>query len=304
MRSNGDKRTSTTIAEPRPRHARKVTGSLAIGTLVLAMLGAVVHTASAASDPPSTYAGTHLTPRQAMEYEYAAGFHTQQQLVTVTAIGMAESGLVTGTRNWHPEFGYRPASDVIGVQGPASVWNGNRQMHSDRGVWQISSHFWPQYTDAQTDDPASAAKLMWAISNHGTDFSPWNTFTGGESNSYTSTLGPIAQAVIADGGGTPASTPAPKPVTKPKPHVTKPKPHVTKPKPHVTKPKPHVTKPQPQPAVTQPKPQPTVPDRAAPDNNEPAPFPTWHHHHHHHWGGWDPNWANSARWSSSSRCHR
>jgi hypothetical protein len=297
MRSNGDKRTTQTDAAPRPRRARKLTGLLAIAALVAGTLGAVMHTAGAASDPPSTYSGTHLTPRQAMEYEWAAGFHTQQQLVTVTAIGMAESGLVTGTRNWHPEFGYRPASDVIGVQGPASVWNGNRQMHSDRGVWQISTHFWPQYTDAQTDNPASAAKLMWAISNHGTDFTPWNTFTGGDSNSYTSSLGPIAKAVIADGGGTPAATPTPKPVNKPKPHVTKPKPHVTKPKPA-----PHVTKP---------KPAPTVPDRAAPVN-DPTSGHEWHHHRHHHhdWGNWngDGQWGNAdnggSRWSSSSHCHR
>jgi hypothetical protein len=298
MRSNGDKRTAPTVAATRSRRTRKLTGVIAIAALVVATLGAVMHTAGAASDPPSTYSGSHLTPRQAMEYAYAAGFHTQQQLVTVTAIGMAESGLVTGTRNWHPEFGYRPASDAIGVQGPASVWNGSRQMHSDRGVWQISSHFWPQYTDAQTDNPASAAKLMWAISNHGTDFTPWNTFTGGNSNSYTSSLGPIAKAVIADGGGSPAATPTPKPATPPtKP---KPKPPVTQPKPHVTQPKPHVT----------------VPDRAAPDADHSGYGHSWHHHRRHHhrhhdWNGWDNDgrWNHHSdddggRWSSSSRCHR
>ncbi len=186
-----------------------------------------MQSASAASDPPSTYAGKHLTARQAMEFAYKAGFHTQKQLVTVTAIGLAESGLVTGTRNWHPEFGYRPASDAIGVQGPAAAWNGNRQMHSDRGAWQISSHFWPQYTDAQTDNPATAAKIMFSISHSGTDFSPWNTFTAGDSANHTDGLGPIARAVIADGGGNPVA-PAPKPaVTKPKPKA---KPAATKPK--------------------------------------------------------------------------
>jgi hypothetical protein len=208
-----------------------VTGRLAIATLVLAVLGAVMHTASAASDPRSTYAGTRLTAKQAMQYAYKAGFHTQKQLVTVTAIGIAESGLVTKTRNWHPEFGYRPASNVIGVRGPGSVWNGNRQMHSDRGVWQISSHFWSKYSDAQTDNPASAAKIMFAISRHGTDFSPWNTFTGGDFSAYANgsnngwpALGPIARQVIAAGGGgvphvtpvKPAAQPKAQPAAKPK----------------------------------------------------------------------------------------
>jgi hypothetical protein len=49
-------------------------------------------------------------------------------------------------------------------------------MNSDRGIWQISSHFWPQYTDAQTDSPRAAASVVWSISRHGTDFSPWNTW--------------------------------------------------------------------------------------------------------------------------------
>jgi hypothetical protein len=316
MRSSGDKRTAPNHAAPRAR-TRKQTGRLVIAALVVAVLGAVMHGASAASDPPSTYAGAHLTPRQAMQYAYSAGFHSENQLVTVTAIGIAESGLVTGTRNWHPEFGYRPASDVIGVQGPASVWNGNRQMHSDRGVWQISSHFWPQYSDAQTDDPAKAAKVMFAISHNGTDFSPWNTFTGGDADGYANgshngwpALGPIARDVIAaGGGGTPNVTPKPDPKPDPKPA---PKPRVVKPKPRVAKPKPRVA-----------KPKPTVPDRVAPVDTDPTPDHTWepshhrHHHRHHHWGGWDDDhrWDNDgrwdnhgddgeARWSTASRCHR
>jgi hypothetical protein len=236
MRSNGDKRTPQTLDAPNARRVRKLTGRIVIATLVAALLGAVVHTASAAPDPPSTYSGAKLTVRQAMEAAYRAGFHTEKQLVTVAAIGIAESGLVTGTRNWHPEFGYRPASAVIGVRGPASVWNGNRQMHADRGVWQISSHYWPQYKDAQTDNPATAAKIMFSISEQGTDFSPWNTFTGGDSDNHTDGLGKIARAVIADKGGS-GALPGSKPtVTKPKPKP-KPKPAVTKPKP---KPKPNV----------------------------------------------------------------
>ena len=291
MRSNGDKRTAQTLDVPNARGVQKLTGRLVIAALVLAVLGAVMHTASAAPDPRSTYAGTRLTVRQAMRAAYRAGFHTEKQLVTVTAIGIAESGLVTGTRNWHHEFGYRPASAAIGVHGPASVWNGNRQMHADRGAWQISSHYWPQYTDAQTDNPATAAKIMFSISRHGTDFSPWNTFTGGDSDSHTSGLAPIARSVIAAKGGT-AALPSPKPrVTKPKPTVTKPQPSVTKPEPTVSEPK---------------------PDPVARDNDERDRSRHRHrrrHHHHRDWhrgewhrGDWDH--ADGDRWSDSSRCHR
>jgi hypothetical protein len=128
--------------------------------------------------PPSTYAGEELTVAEALDAAYAAGFHTVAQLRAVVGIGRAESSLTSKARRWHPEFGCRPASDVIGVQGPSSAWNAGhtRQMNSDRGIWQISSHFWPQYTDAQTDSPRAAASVVWSISRHGTDFSPWNTW--------------------------------------------------------------------------------------------------------------------------------
>ncbi len=290
MRSNGDKRSATTLGAAGGRRARKLVGLIAIGSLVCALLGAVIHTATAAPDPPSTYAGVHLTARQAMQAAYRAGFHTVRQLVTVTAIGIAESGLVTGTRNWHPEFGYRSASAVIGVQGPRSVWSGNRQMHSDRGAWQISSHFWPQYTDAQTDNPATAAKIMFAISHRGTDFTPWNTFTGGAAAAYANgshdgwpALGPIARSVIAAHGGT-AQLP------KPAPHVTKPAP----------KPAPHVTKPAPKPAphVIRPEPKLVIPDRVAPDSGDWTDHARHLDHHRYH------HWWSEHRWSNSSRCHR
>jgi hypothetical protein len=315
MRSNGDKRTAQTLDVPNARRVRKVTGRIVIATVVAALLGAVVHSASAAPDPPSTYAGVKLTVRQAMQAAYRAGFHTEKQLVTVAAIGLAESGLTTGTRNWHPEFGYRPAGAVIGVQGPASVWSGGRQMHADRGVWQISSHYWPQYTDAQTDNPVSAARIMFSISSQGRDFSPWNTFTGGDSDSHTAGLGPIARAVIAERGGS-GALPGQKPsVTKPKPKPPVKKPAVTKPKPKPKPPvkKPAATKPKPKPNVVKPKPKPTTPNRVRGDDDDRDG--RRHHHHHrrrHHHRNWDRrDWdrndsdgGDSSRWGDSTRCYR
>ena len=226
MRSNGDKRTGKSLAEltTSTRRAKSWTARVVTGAVALATLAGVIHTASAAStaDPASTYAGTHLTVQQAAQFAYTAGFHSENSLLAVVAIGIAESGLVSQTRNWHPEYGYRPAADDITVQGPTSVWNGNQQMQSDRGAWQISSHWWPQYTDAQTDNPATAAKLMFSISHNGTDFSPWDTYQSGAAQKYYDgaqngfpALRPIVDQVIAAGGGTAAPVAAPKVVTSP-----------------------------------------------------------------------------------------
>jgi len=138
-------------------------------------------TACPTADPASTYAGRTLSVNETLQAAYDAGFRTVPQLQAVVGIGRAESSLVSQTRNWHIEYGCRPATDAIGVQGPASAWNGNhtRQLHSDRGIFQISSWWWPMYTDAVTDDPAGAARAMWAISDHGANFSLWDTWKNG-----------------------------------------------------------------------------------------------------------------------------
>lgn len=148
--------------------------------------------------PASTYQGATLTVNQTLQYAYNAGFRSVSQLQAVVGIGRAESSLVTQTRNWHPNYGCRPVSDVIGVQGPASAWNAThtQQMNSDRGVWQISSHFWPQYTDAQCDDPAQAAGIVWTLSGHGADFSPWDTWASGAAQSLAPSTATV-NAVLA-----------------------------------------------------------------------------------------------------------
>jgi hypothetical protein len=241
MRLDGERRKGYTFVDQATarRTRRRRRGALLLVTIALGTVAGLMQFASAASDPPSTYSGTRLTAKQAAQYAYRAGFRTENQILTVVAIGIVESGLVTQARNWHPEFGYRPASHAIGVRGPGSVWNGNRQMHSDRGAWQISSRWWPQYSDAQADNPATAAKAMYAISRNGTNFSLWDTYKSGEAQRYFDgarggwpALRPIVRAVIAARGGTPvaAPKPTPKPATAPKP---KPKPTTT-----TTKPKP------------------------------------------------------------------
>jgi hypothetical protein len=176
MRTNADEFTATR------RWMR-----LATAVVIVASLAGVAHGASAATaDPPSTYAGSHLTVQQATHHAYNAGFHTEKSLLAVVAIAIAESRLVTKARNWHTDLGYRPANAKIGVQGPPSAWNRahTRQLNSDRGMWQISSHSWPQYKDVQTDSPATAATIMFTISHHGTNFSAWDTYTSGNARKY------------------------------------------------------------------------------------------------------------------------
>jgi len=127
-----------------------------------------------------------LTIEEAVKYAYDAGFRTEARLVDIVAIAVSESSLQVHGRRWHPEYGFRPASAVIGVRGPANVWNANRtrQLHSDRGVWQISSRAWPQYSDAQTDNPATAARLAWIISKHGQDLRAWDVYKSGAAQKH------------------------------------------------------------------------------------------------------------------------
>jgi len=113
-----------------------------------------------------------------------AGFTTPDQLLSVLAIGIAESSLWSAARTWHPEYGHRPATDIIGVQGPAEVWKDGRQMHSDRGLWQISSYWWPRYTDAECDNFTRAAHIVFAISKGGRDFRLWDPFKAGTAQKH------------------------------------------------------------------------------------------------------------------------
>jgi hypothetical protein len=135
--------------------------------------------------PPSTYAGQELTLLQVLNFAYSAGFKTTDSLVGAAALAIAESGLWTQARNWKPELGYRDASDVIGVKGPPEAWspNGRQQLHSDRGLWQLSSLWWPA-PDSVVDDPAAAAVIVFGISRGGCDFSLWSSFTSGSAQKH------------------------------------------------------------------------------------------------------------------------
>ena len=179
---------------------------------VLVLLLATALASCSSSAPPSdradnTDAGSSkLTIEQVVEIAHRGGFRGEEQLLAATAIAVAESSLVPNQRNWHPEYGFRKAGTAFGVEGPGDVWNSDRsrQLHSDRGIWQISSHWWGKYSDAQTDDPDTAARITYSISKNGTDFTPWDTYKNGaaqkhydESHKGWPAIRPAVQAFLA-----------------------------------------------------------------------------------------------------------
>lgn len=133
------------------------------------------------------YPSHQATYNEVLTAAQNAGFVTEAQLLATLAIAVSESSLWTADRNFHKEYGLRPASDVIGVKGSSDMWVGDRQYNSDRGLWQISSYWWPQFTDLQCDTPAKAALAMWAISQHGTNFNPWDPYKAGTAQKHYDT---------------------------------------------------------------------------------------------------------------------
>jgi len=148
-----------------------------------------------------------------MSAAYQAGFRSEEQLLTVTSIAVRESSLFVSTRHWQPHFGYRPAGSDVRVQGPSWVYSGDgRQLHADRGLWQISSYWWPQFSDAAVDDPMQAARVVHDISKGGTDFSPWDTYRGGAAQRHWDAdldgwpaLRPLVRAFLRDRAGSASS---------------------------------------------------------------------------------------------------
>ena len=158
-------------------------------------------------DPPSTFAGRQLAVEDVVKIAYDAGFREEEQLLAAVAMAMAESSLWSAARNWKPERGYRPESDEITVMGPPEAWLDRRQMHSDRGLWQISSWSWSHFGDVVTDDPRASAVVVFYISSGGTDFSAWDSFKSGDAISHFDApfrgwpaLRPIVQAFLASRG--------------------------------------------------------------------------------------------------------
>lgn len=126
-------------------------------------------------DPPSTFGTEKIAPADLVPHLWAAGFRTEAHLTNGLAIAAGESGYFVRARNWLPSSGFRPAGTVIGVEGPAAAWNHDhtQQGHSDRGLYQINTRFHFRFDDAQCDDPAEAAKVLWSMTGGGVDWRAW-----------------------------------------------------------------------------------------------------------------------------------
>ncbi len=135
----------------------------AAAAVSLALVATIGFSGPASADPPPIDGGRQLSIVEAMEAGYDGGFRSEEQLLTVTSIAIAESSLYTGFRNWHPELGGGAA---------------------DRGLFQINSYYWPQYSDATVDDPTQAARVTHEISSGGSDFGAWHTYTSGEAQKH------------------------------------------------------------------------------------------------------------------------
>lgn len=147
--------------------------------------------------PASTYGPTYLTVASAAQLLYgtpAVGFHSADQIRTMVGIANAESGRNTTARRWHPDRGCRPHSDVLGVIGPPAAWDSThfRQLHSDRGWLQESTWFYLHsptvpftISDAQADDPPTAAGFAWRIYSTQGGFSQWDVYPGSQSGAPT-----------------------------------------------------------------------------------------------------------------------
>jgi hypothetical protein len=164
----------------------------------------------AVADPTSYTGGTQLTIPQALPYFYDAGFRSPEELMSIVGIAIAESSMRVKARNWHPEYGFRPESDTTGlllglitptapdgaysaeavtphdnVPTPATGSPYVQQLHSDRGILQISSWWYlyhPSailtYADSICDDPTTAAEAGFEIYSHPstTGFNEWDTY--------------------------------------------------------------------------------------------------------------------------------
>jgi hypothetical protein len=94
------------------------------------------------------------------------GIPCDHNLKVAGAIAKAESGLNTA---------------ATGKNGPTpGCPNGSE----DRGLWQINSCYHPQYDRACVYEAYCNGKAMFAISSHGTDWTPWSTYNSGAYRDY------------------------------------------------------------------------------------------------------------------------
>jgi hypothetical protein len=100
---------------------------------------------------------TNLTLQQLQQYAKNAGF-SGQGLTDIVAISEAED-----------TSGNPLATNTVG-----------NSAGTDRGVLQINSYYHPEVSNACAFDPQCAFDAAFNISDNGTNFEPWATFTSGK----------------------------------------------------------------------------------------------------------------------------
>jgi hypothetical protein len=105
---------------------------------------------------------------------YKAGFPYNRtvagypSIIVAVAIGLAESSCNTSATN---------------TNGPTS---GCPSGSTDRGLWQINNCYQPQVSNTCAFNGMCNAIAAYQISDKGTDYAPWSTYTGGQYKSYIS----------------------------------------------------------------------------------------------------------------------
>lgn len=136
------------------------------------LLGAVIDPANMADRsgggsasgavPMNQAVGTILTSDQIRSYATGAGFSGQAATIAV-AIALAESG------------------------GRVGATHSNTDGSVDRGLWQINSVHSEYNASQLLTNPAYNAKAAYNISNGGTNWYPWTTYTTGAYQRYLNT---------------------------------------------------------------------------------------------------------------------
>jgi hypothetical protein len=121
-----------------------------------------------------------LTAPQIAQYAYNAGFRGDG-LVWSIAVAEAESGGNTTARNV----------------------NSDPERTTDRGLWQLNSKWHSEVSDAQADDPASAAAAAFRISAGGRSWAQWSTYPAAASRHLGEAK--MAAASVDTSGATNAS---------------------------------------------------------------------------------------------------
>lgn len=130
---------------------------------------------------------SNLTPSQVAQIAYNAGFRGEA-LVYAVAVSLAEDG------SGNPNANY--TSSATG--------------EDSRGLWQINvqpgAH--PEYASSDLYDPATNAAAAYAISQGGTNWSPWSTWPGVAMGLIVQAANAVANAgIVVSGTG-------PQPITK------------------------------------------------------------------------------------------